>query len=180
MQRTVVKSSLPALTGEDGGAVDPDNAEETLRELAMLLSRRLPVYYEASLARLALEADLPQLDLRALVFIIEFGALTTGHLGQLMGISHGGVTAMVDRLEEGGYIFRDRDERDRRVVILRPVEDRCEALIEPELYMLGRLNEIARQAAAGEVVDAYELLTRCVKVFRRDTAQWLENKELAR
>jgi len=180
MQRPFTGSTLSALTGGDGRTVASSDAQETLRELAMLLSRRLPVYYEASLARLALEADIPQLDLRALVFIIEFGALTTGHLGQLMGISHGGVTAMVDRLEDAGYIFRDRDERDRRVVILRPVEDRCEALIEPELYMLGRLNEIARQAAAGEVVDTYELLARCVKVFRRDTARWLENKELAR
>ncbi len=151
-----------------------DRADEALlRELVVVLSRKLPLYYEAALARLAIEVELPQTDIRALVFIMEFDALSTGHLAQLLGISHGGATAMIDRLEDAGFLQRERDENDRRVVILRAVPERCEALLEPELYVLGRLSHIARQVSAGDVVDTYDFLARCTAFFKKDTAKWL-------
>src|SRR5690606_31787404 len=174
------ENSLPlSVLAQDGSAVDASGApgapdQAMLCELAMVLSRKLPLYDEASLARLAVEVDLPQADLRALAFVMEFGSLSTGHLAQLIGISHGGTTAMIDRLESGGFLQRDRDENDRRVVVLRAVPGRCEALLEPELYVLGRLSSIARQVAAGDVVDTYDFLMRCAAFFKKDTAKWLD------
>ncbi|MFS0555213.1 MarR family winged helix-turn-helix transcriptional regulator [Brevibacillus sp. 179-C9.3 HS] len=41
---------------------------------------------------------------------------TVGELADSMGVKPSAITAMVDRLDKHGYVARDRDEEDRRVV----------------------------------------------------------------
>jgi DNA-binding MarR family transcriptional regulator len=157
-----------------------EQAEHMLDEMAMVISRRLSVYTEARLSCLADEEGISPLDLRALAFIIEFESLSTGHLGQLMGLSHGGITALINRLESAGYIRRDRSTHDRRVVSLRPVPERCEQLMVPEQYVVERIAEIAQGSGATDLTGMFDFLARCVKVLRQDTLQWLATRELAK
>lgn len=49
------------------------------------------------------------------------GAMTPGELGRCCGLSSGGVTVVLDRLEKAGYVTREPNPRDRRSVIVRPV-----------------------------------------------------------
>ncbi len=155
-------------------------ADHMLDEMAMVISRRLSVYTEAHLSCLADEAGLSQQDLRALAFIIEFEPLSTGHLGQLMGLSHGGVTSQINRLESAGFILRSRCDNDRRVVVLRPVAERCDALMRPDQDLVENIAELAHRSSASELMGMADFLTRCVKVLRQDTLQWLATRELAR
>ncbi|TEA80186.1 MarR family transcriptional regulator [Allopusillimonas ginsengisoli] len=156
------------------------SADHMLDEMAMVVSRRLSVYTEALLSAQADAVQMSQQDLRALAFIIEFESLSTGHLGQLMGLSHGGATSLINRLESAGFIQRDRCERDRRVVMLRPVAERCEPLMRPEPYVVNHITELAQRSSASELTGMCDFLTRCVKVLRQDTLQWLATRELVK
>jgi MarR family transcriptional regulator, organic hydroperoxide resistance regulator len=49
------------------------------------------------------------------------GAMTPGELGRCCGLSSGGVTVVLDRLEKAGYVTREPNPGDRRSVIVRPV-----------------------------------------------------------
>src|SRR5687767_9364247 len=59
-------------------------------------------------------------DLHALIAVMDaelVGApITPGRLGERLNLSSGPVTALIDRLERGGHIRRDRDTADRRKV----------------------------------------------------------------
>jgi DNA-binding MarR family transcriptional regulator len=51
------------------------------------------------------------------------GPHTAGQLAKLCGLSTGGVTGLVDRLERGGFVRRVPDPQDRRRVIIEAVPD---------------------------------------------------------
>jgi DNA-binding MarR family transcriptional regulator len=62
-------------------------------------------------------------DLHALIAVMDAELLgdpiTPGRLGEQLNLSSGSITALVDRLERGGHIRRDRDTTDRRKILLR-------------------------------------------------------------
>lgn len=47
------------------------------------------------------------------------GPSTPGELARFTGLTTGGVTVMLDRLEKGGYLKREPNPRDRRSVLVR-------------------------------------------------------------
>jgi DNA-binding MarR family transcriptional regulator len=57
-------------------------------------------------------------DLRCLDILEREGAITAGRLAELAGLSPGAVTAVLDRMEEAGYVRRVRDSEDRRRVLV--------------------------------------------------------------
>ena len=56
--------------------------------------------------------------------LIDSGAATAGKLSDLMGLTTGAVTRVIDRLEQAGYVRRVPDPTDRRRVIVELVPDR--------------------------------------------------------
>jgi DNA-binding MarR family transcriptional regulator len=48
------------------------------------------------------------------------GPLTPGRLAELTGLTTGTVTGVIDRLERGGFVRRERDTTDRRKVLVTP------------------------------------------------------------
>ena len=56
------------------------------------------------------------------------GPLTAGEIASHLGRSSGAVTALIDRLEHGGWVRRERDAEDRRRVIVHLAEERAEEL----------------------------------------------------
>ena len=55
-------------------------------------------------------------DLRCLDLVEASGGMTAGELASASGLTTGAVTAVIDRLEQAGYLRRVRDEADRRKV----------------------------------------------------------------
>ncbi len=49
------------------------------------------------------------------------GSATPGELAQLTGLTTGGITVVLDRLENAGFVRRERNPHDRRSVIIRTV-----------------------------------------------------------
>jgi DNA-binding MarR family transcriptional regulator len=113
-------------------------------------------------------------DLRALWLLGE-APRTAGELGGELGLTSAAVTALVDRLERSGYAARQRNDRDRRKVIIRA---------DPE-----RLREVARRyqaqgEAMTELLDAYsetefaaiiDFLTRTADVLVQQARRAQEN-----
>jgi DNA-binding MarR family transcriptional regulator len=48
--------------------------------------------------------------------------MTPGQLAQETGLSTGATTALLDRLERGGFVWRKRDLSDRRRVLVQPTK----------------------------------------------------------
>jgi DNA-binding MarR family transcriptional regulator len=63
-------------------------------------------------------------DLDCLLQLHHFGPATAGQLADVLGLTTGAVTGVIDRLVGAGYVVRDTDPSDRRRVIVRPVDER--------------------------------------------------------
>jgi DNA-binding MarR family transcriptional regulator len=63
-------------------------------------------------ARLGISAS----DLRCLDLVQASGGMTAGELSRASGLTTGAVTAVIDRLEQAGFVRRLRDGSDRRKV----------------------------------------------------------------
>jgi DNA-binding transcriptional ArsR family regulator len=64
-------------------------------------------------------------DLNCLNILSFAGQMTAGELARATGLTTASITGVADRLEEAGYVRRERDPRDRRRVVIRLVLDRA-------------------------------------------------------
>jgi DNA-binding MarR family transcriptional regulator len=90
--------------------------KESMRELSIQLSL-LNHHVGAHL-------DLKDIDLGCLDTIARHGPLTPSALARSAGLHPATMTGILDRLERGGWITRDRDPSDRRAVLVRALRDR--------------------------------------------------------
>ena len=58
-------------------------------------------------------------DMQCINVLDLMGPSTPGELARSTGLTTGGVTVMLDRLEKGGYVKREPNPRDRRSVLVR-------------------------------------------------------------
>jgi DNA-binding MarR family transcriptional regulator len=58
-------------------------------------------------------------DLNCLNVLALTGTMTAGELAKTVGLTTASITGVLDRLEEGGFVSRERDATDRRRVIIR-------------------------------------------------------------
>ena len=72
----------------------------------------------------AIRFGLSESDVEALEVLLDTGAATAGRLSELMGLSSGAVTRVIDRLEQAGYVKRVPDPADRRRVVVELVPEK--------------------------------------------------------
>jgi DNA-binding MarR family transcriptional regulator len=83
------------------------------------------------------KAGLHSTDMECLDHLILRGQMTAGKLCELTGLSSGTMTALIDRLERAGYVRRERGTRDRRQVLVVPVEEKINEDLAPITQPLG-------------------------------------------
>jgi len=71
-------------------------------------------------------AGLNRTDFRCLDILDRGGRMTAGQLATASRLTSGAVTAVLDRLEEAGYVHRVRDTVDRRRVLIEVAPDLLE------------------------------------------------------
>ncbi len=76
---------------------------------------------QAAADRIGLNAT----DLNCLNILSFTGEMTAGELARATGLTTASITGVADRLEEAGYVRRERDPRDRRRVVIRLVLERA-------------------------------------------------------
>jgi MarR family transcriptional regulator, organic hydroperoxide resistance regulator len=68
--------------------------------------------------RVADQLGMHPTDMQSLHLLELLGPLTPGKLAACTGLTSGGVTVMLDRLEKAGYARRERNPDDRRSVLI--------------------------------------------------------------
>lgn len=68
-------------------------------------------------AAVADRIGVPRNDLRCL-HLLKYGPVSAGEIAARTGLTSGSVTALIDRLEAGGYVERQRSTADRRSVAI--------------------------------------------------------------
>jgi DNA-binding MarR family transcriptional regulator len=92
--------------------------------------------------------------------------LTAGQLAELTGLTTGAVTGVLDRLENAGYVRRERDPADRRRVVVRLVPEEM-ARIQPMFDgMIADMIAMHRDYSDDELAVIVEMLTRSSEILR--------------
>ncbi|WP_329522357.1 MarR family transcriptional regulator [Spirillospora sp. NBC_01491] len=144
-------SSVPPGDGGDGdgGAARRRlgiGIKESLRELSVQLSL---LTHQVG-ARLGLK----DVDIDCLDLITRFGPLSPSALARRAGLHPATLTGILDRLERGGWVARERDPSDRRAVVLRVLRDRNAEL----LHLYAGMNAAMDDLCAGYDDAELELL----------------------
>lgn len=110
-------------------------------------------------------------DMQAVGLLMSEGPATPGELADRLGLTAGGaITALVDRLEAAGYVTRNRDERDRRRVLVTAVP---EVVLQSvgHIYadITARWNAYLTTLSPEQVEFATELLTRAARLNEEAT-----------
>ncbi len=127
--------------------------------------RRLTVAIKESLRELSIQLsllnhhvgghlELKDVDLDCLDLIARHGPLSPSALARRAGLHPATMTGILDRLERGGWVARERDPSDRRAVLVRALRDRGAQLI--RLY--AGMNTLMDQICAGYEDTELELL----------------------
>ncbi|GGT07105.1 transcriptional regulator [Streptomyces kurssanovii] len=112
----------PLLTAEDAGRA-------RLMDELRTASRRYMASYALFNQAVADHLRLHPTDLQCLNLLsLEEEPVTTGRVAELTGLTTGSATRLVDRLERSGHVIRERDTKDRRRVLVRPVPERMAEL----------------------------------------------------
>jgi DNA-binding MarR family transcriptional regulator len=125
---------------------DPDvTAARRRRRLAVAIGaslRELAIQLSLLNHRVGSQLELRDVDLDCLDLIDRHGPLSPSALARRAGLHPATMTGILDRLEGGGWIARDRDPSDRRAVLLRVQRDRVPDLLRLYAGMNRGFNEI--------------------------------------
>jgi DNA-binding MarR family transcriptional regulator len=89
-------------------------ADELLAELDPIIARQRQV-----MAQVWQDRSISKSNLHILMLLEQTDQLPMSRIASLLGVSLPSLTGIVDRMEEHGLVERDRDDADRRVVLVR-------------------------------------------------------------
>jgi DNA-binding MarR family transcriptional regulator len=122
--------------------------------------------------RVSAHVELKDIDLECLDLLNLHGPLSPTALARRANLHPATMTGILDRLERGGWIVRERAESDRRAVVVRGLRTRG-----PELYgVLAPMNRALDEICAGYTDAELELIAgflRRVGVAGHDAAKEL-------
>ena len=135
--------------------------KESLRELGNQL-RMLNYNVSGKLA-------MKDIDLDCLDIIARHGPLSPSALSRRTGLHPATMTGILDRLERGGWIARERDPADRRAVLLRAERTRSAEIFTLYAGMNGAMDDICDTYDDTELAVLADFLRRCVDAGRDAT-----------
>jgi len=135
--------------------------KESLRELSIQLSL-LNHHVGAHL-------QLNHVDLDCLDLINRHGPHSPTALARRAGLHPATMTGILDRLERGGWVARDRDPSDRRAVVVRALRDRNAELIRRYAGMNTSMDQICADYQDAELELLADFLRRTTNAGRSAT-----------
>ena len=138
-------------SGNDTDARRRRRLNAAVREALRDMSVQLSLLNQQVGGRLELKGS----DLECCELINRYGPLSPTELARRAGLHPATMTGVLDRLERGGWIARERDPADRRAVIIHLLRDRTGEVL--KLY--AGMNEAMDEICAGYSADDLELLS---------------------
>ncbi|MFS0839160.1 MarR family transcriptional regulator [Paenibacillus sp. 1P03SA] len=106
-------------------------------------------------------------DLKTADILNEKGPVTAGELARLTGLTTGTVTALIDRLEQAGFVRREKDPQDGRRVIIVPVKEKQNEIGALYRPLGNRTRELCQEYTADQLDLINTFLSRMVGVFEQ-------------
>lgn len=135
--------------------------KESLRELSTQLSLLNH--------RVGAHLDLKDADFDCLDLINRYGPLSPSTLARRAGLHPATMTGVLDRLERGGWIARDRDPADRRAVVVRAIRERNGEVFQLYSGMNGAMDDLCAGYDETELELLAEFLRRATEAGRAAT-----------
>jgi DNA-binding MarR family transcriptional regulator len=139
--------------------------KESLRELTVQLS--LLNHHVGA------HVGLKDVDVDCLDLIGRHGPLSPSALARRAGLHPATMTGILDRLQRGGWIVRDRDPdgADRRAVLVRPLRDRATELFRLYSGMSSAMDGILGDYSEGELAVIADFVRRTTAAGEVATAE---------
>jgi DNA-binding MarR family transcriptional regulator len=137
--------------------------KESLRELSIQLSL-LNHHVGAHLA-------LKDVDLDCLDLIARRGPLSPSVLARRAGLPPTTMTSIIDRIERGGWVARERDPSDRRAVVVRALGERNADLLRLYSGMNASMDQICAKYGDTELELLADFLRRTANAGGRATEE---------
>jgi DNA-binding MarR family transcriptional regulator len=111
-------------------------------------------------------------DLNCLNILSFSGHMTAGELARATGLTTASITGVIDRLEEAGFVSRQRDPHDRRRVVVTIALDRAmRDVASVFLPVLRDWRELAARYSDDELRLIVDFYARMEQVFRNHVAR---------
>jgi DNA-binding MarR family transcriptional regulator len=123
--------------------------------------------------RVVTRLELKDIDLDCLELIARDGPLGPTELARRAGLHPATMTGILDRLQRGGWIIRERDPEatDRRAVTVRAMRDRMGELFRLYSGMSTAMDEICDRYTDAELETIADFLTRTTRAGEDATTE---------
>lgn len=108
-------------------------------------------------------------DLTCLDLLSREGALSPSALARRTGLHPATMTGVIDRLERAGWVTRERDESDRRVVVVKASRDRGAEVFALYSGMNRSLDRLCADYDEADLELLVEFLRRTTEAGQRAT-----------
>ncbi|HUB41868.1 MAG TPA: MarR family transcriptional regulator [Streptosporangiaceae bacterium] len=115
-------------------------------------------------------------DLNCLNILSFSGQLTAGELAKATGLTTASITGVVDRLEQAGFVRRERDAQDRRRVVVHLDTVRALGTVAPVFGpMLGAMQQLADEYTDDELQLIVQFYAQLQDILRNHLARLRES-----
>ncbi len=134
------------------------------------LSAYTLMFHQAVANRLGLNVT----DLKCLDLARGETRLTPGRLAELTGLTTAAVTSILDRLEQAGFVRRERDPRDRRKILVRPLSGRAEEVARLFAPLNQAMTRLLEQYTTEELAFLDAFAYQVGQILQQETARLRE------
>ena len=114
-------------------------------------------------------------DLNCLNILSFSGQLTAGDLAKATGLTTASITGVVDRLEQAGFVRRERDAQDRRRVVIHLNTEKALGTVAPVFGpMMGAWQRMAAQYSDDDLQLIVEFYGRMELIIREHLSKLRE------
>jgi DNA-binding MarR family transcriptional regulator len=119
------------------------------------------------------QLDLKDVDIDCLELITRHGPMSPSALSRRTGLHPATITGILDRLQRGGWVTRERDPdaTDRRAVTVRALRDRNKEMFQLYSGMNGTMDKICSGYAETELELLAEFLRSTTEAGRDATTE---------
>jgi len=119
--------------------------------------------------RVGAQLELKDADFDCLDLVSRHGPLSPTALARRSGLHPATMTGILDRLERGGWVARDRDPADRRAVVIRALQDRAPEIFQLFSGMNGKMDELCSGYDEAQLELLADFLRRAAEAGRDAT-----------